>query len=299
MRACTIFLTDPLENPAAAWWDLARAEAYRVWREQVLGESAMDFTPVRLRTLTRLSTTEIDALVTRLHASGAVCYAADRMPEPRDLLAFGKQLGLKHLDHHQCAEPNGVAQLTAREDTAGRFIPYTRHRLRWHTDGYYQPDGQKIRSFILHCIQPALEGGVNRLLDPRLLYIALRDKDADLIRALIHPQAFTVPAHAEEDQERRAEFSGPVFSTDGEHLYMRYTERAIHIRWHPETEAARARIRECLESLPQAKRPLRLDAGCGLIAHNVLHCRSAYTDSSDHPRLLYRTRYMDRAHRPC
>ena len=259
----------------------------------------MDFTPVRLRDPARLSAAEISALASRLHAAGAVCYGMDRIPEPHDILALGEQLGLKHLDHHQCAEPDGVARLTAREDTAGRFIPYTRHRLRWHTDGYYQPDGQRIRSFVLHCIQPALEGGINRLLDPRLLYVALRDEDPDLVRALIHPRAFTVPAHVEGGRERRAEFSGPVFSADGEHLYMRYTERAIHIRWHPETETARIRIRELLETLPQAGRPLRLDAGCGLIAHNVLHCRSAYTDSADHPRLLYRTRYTDRAHRPC
>lgn len=265
----------------------------------MLGESEVDFTPVEIRNPAKLDAPEIGALTSRLHAGGAVCYVTDRTPEPHDLLAFGKQLGLEHLDHHQCAEPDGVARLTAREDTAGRFIPYTRHRLRWHTDGYYQPEAQKIRSFILHCIQPALEGGINRLLDPRLLYIALRDEDPDLIRALAHPEAFTVPAHAEDGQERRAEFSGPVFSIDGEYLYMRYTERAIHIRWHPETEAARIRIQELLETLPQAKRPLRLEAGCGLIAHNVLHCRSAYTDSADHPRLLYRTRYTDRAHLSC
>lgn len=292
-------MTEPRPHPPAAWWDLAGAAAYAAWRERVLGESAGDPAPVRLRRLARLSAKETEALASRLHADGAVCYRTDGLPEPRDILALGKQLGLEHLDHHQCAEPNGVAQLTAREDTAGRFIPYTRHRLRWHTDGYYQPQARKIRSFILHCVQPAREGGVNRLLDPRLLYIALRDEDPDLVRTLIHPEAFTVPAHAEGGAERRAEFSGPVFSTDGEHLYTRYTERAINIHWRPETETARTRIRELLETLPQARRPLRLDAGCGLIAHNVLHCRSAYIDSPDHPRLLYRTRYTDRVHLPC
>lgn len=292
-------MTDTSPHSPPDWWDLAHTEAYRAWREQVLAESAMDFTPVQLRDPARLSETEVDTLASRLYASGAVCYGTDRILEPRDILALGEQLGLVNLDHHQCAEPDGVAQLTAREDTAGRFIPYTRHRLRWHTDGYYQPDTQRIRSFILHCVQPALDGGVNRLFDPRLLYIVLRDEDPDLIRALAHSQAFTVPAHAEDGEERRAEFSGPVFSADGEHLYMRYTERAIHIRWHPETETARLRIQELLEIQPQANHPLRLDAGCGLIAHNVLHCRSAYTDSADHPRLLYRTRYTDRANPPC
>ena len=292
-------MTDAAARPSPGWWDPACPDAYQVWREQVLEESQGDFTPVEIRNPAKLDDVEIGALASRLHAGGIACYVMNRIPEPGELLAFGRQLGLGHLDHHQCAEPDGVARLTAREDTAGRFIPYTRHRLRWHTDGYYQPDAQKIRSFILHCVQPAREGGINRLLDPRLLYIALRDEDPDLIRTLAHPRAFTVPAHAEGGEERRAEFSGPVFSTDGEHLYTRYTERAIHIRWHPATETARTRIRELLETLPQAKHPLRLEAGYGLIAHNVLHCRSAYTDSADSPRLLYRTRYTDRAHRPC
>ncbi len=289
-------MTEPPRSPPAAWWDLSRTDAYPAWREQVLEGSGIEAAPVEIRDPARLDAAEISALASRLYAGGAACYSLDRIPESRELLAFGAQLGLTHLDHHQCAEADGVARLTAREDAAGRFIPYTRHRLRWHTDGYYQPEDRKIRSFILHCVQPALDGGVNRLLDPRVLYIALRDEDPDWIRALAHPRAFTVPAHAESGRKRRAEFSGPVFSVDGEHLYMRYTERAIHIRWRPETEAARIRIQELLDTLPQAQRPLRLEAGCGLIAHNVLHCRSAYTDAADGPRLLYRTRYTDRAH---
>ena len=195
-----------------------------------------DLTPVWLRNLSRLSTAEIDALASRLHAAGAVCYGTERIPEPRDILALGEQLGLVHLDHHQCAEPDGVARLTAREDTAGRFIPYTRHRLRWHTDGYYQPDTQKIRSFILHCVQPALDGGVNRLLDPRLLYIALRDENPDLIRALTHPRALTVPAHAEDGEERRRRIQRPGL------LHRRRTPvHALYRARHPYPLASRNR----------------------------------------------------------
>ncbi len=258
-----------------------------------------DLAPVPLRDPAHLSDAEARALISRLRASGIVHYATDRALAPQDVLALGERLGLANLDHHQCAEADGVARLTAREDAAGRFIPYTRNRLRWHTDGYYLPDSRKIRSFILHCVRPALDGGVNRLLDPRLLYIALRDEDPAMVQALAHPRAFAVPAHDESGAERRAEFRGPVFSLDDGRLHARYTERAIHVRWRPEAEAARNRIRELLETLPQARRALRLEAGCGLIAHNALHCRSAYTDSADRPRLLYRARYTDRATFPC
>ena len=287
-------MTEPASHPSVAWWDLTRADAYRTWREQTLDESPASLTPVPLSDPTRLSMTEIKALTARLRAGEVVLYQTDRELEPRDILALGAQLGLRHLDHHQCAEPNGVARLTTREDGAAKFIPYTRHRLRWHTDGYYRPDTQRIRSFILHCIRPAVDGGINQILDSRLLYIALRDEDPDLIRALSHPRAFTIPAHTEEGEQRRNEFDGPVFSAEGPHLYMRYTERSVHIAWHPATETARTRIQQLLKTLPPARCRLRLHEGCGLIAHNVLHCRSAYTDSPKHPRLLYRTRYTDR-----
>ena len=284
------------DTASTAWHDLAQPQAYEKWREQVLAQDDPGLEPLLIQDPTALQPDEMQALGARLDGAGFACYRTDRILRPEDLLAFGAQLGLTRINHHQCAESDGVAQLTARTDTAGRFIPYTRQRLRWHTDGYYQPNAQKIRSFVLHCIRPAAEGGINRLLDPRQLYIALRDENPEWIKALSQPDAFTVPAHVEDKQERRAAFSGPVFCAEGQHLHMRYTERARHINWHSDTAPARERIQGLLESLPAARRALRLEAGCGLITHNVLHCRSAYTDTGEAPRLLYRIRYLDR---PC
>jgi hypothetical protein len=40
---------------------------------------------------------------------------------------------------------------------------------------------------LLHCVRPAASGGVNRLLDPELAYIALRDAVPALVRALMQP----------------------------------------------------------------------------------------------------------------
>ena len=39
---------------------------------------------------------------------------------------------------------------------------------------------------------------------------------------------------------------------------------------------------------------LRLEAGMGIVANNVLHDRSAFDDDPAAPRLLYRARYLDR-----
>ena len=277
-----------------SWWDLARPDAYRAWRERTLAQR-FELEPVALADPARLSPAERAALLAPLHAAGAVRYRSARELEPAGVRALGRQLGLARLDRHPAAGGDGVARLTARAGEAARYIPYTPARLGWHTDGYYREDARRVRAFILHCARPAAAGGGNRLLDPRRLYIALRDEEPALVRALAHPRAFEIPADAGGD--RRTAFAGPVFAPDGERLYVRYTERRRHIRWRAAAAAARARAAELLAALPQTE--LRLAAGEGLIAHNVLHCRDAYEDDPRAPRLLYRARYADYARPPC
>ena len=276
------------------WWDLDRPDAYRAWRERTLAQR-FELAPVALADPARLSPAERAVLLARLQATGAVRYRSTRELEPAGVLALGRQLGLARLDRHPAAGGDGVARLSARAGAAARYIPYTPARLGWHTDGYYRDDARRVRAFILHCARPAAAGGGNRLLDPRRLYIALRDEEPALVRALAHPRAFEIPADA--GGERRAACAGPVFAPDGERLYVRYTERRRHIRWRAAAAAARARAAELLTTLPAAE--LRLAAGEGLIAHNVLHCRDAYADDPRAPRLLYRARYADYARPPC
>jgi hypothetical protein len=48
---------------------------------------------------------------------------------------------------------------------------------------------------------------------------------------------------------------------------------------------------------PQVLR-LRLEAGMGLVCHNVLHDRTAFTDDPARPRLLLRARFLDRVAAP-
>ena len=281
------------------WWDLEDTRAWRTWREQYLSRSPIQYTPVAIRNPTQLSASEIEELSTRVQSSGVALYRTEPDPGEEGLLALGAQLGLQRIDHHQCAEPSGVAHLRAQKNAVRQFIPYTNRRLRWHTDGYYQNGAAPIRSFLLHCVRPARKGGRNRLLDPRSLYIALRDENPEHIAALSNPNVFEVPAFIEHGIEKRPAYQGSVFALDDGHLYMRYTERGVNIHWHKDAKAALVRVRELLDELPQAQRKLKLESGCGLIAHNVLHCRSAFTDASDTPRLLYRIRYHDRVTVPC
>jgi alpha-ketoglutarate-dependent taurine dioxygenase len=212
---------------------------------------------------------------------------------------LGEQLGLARLHANPLADEDGISSLEVTPEKSGRgYIPYSNQRLLWHTDGYYNAPQQRIGAFILHCVRPAAAGGENRLLDPEIAYILLRDADPRYVRALSAPDAMTIPANEEDPAARRGAQAGPVFSYDGGTLHMRYTARTRSIEWRQDeaTRAAVQFLREILDSGSRYVFTLRLAGGQGLVCNNVLHDRSAFTDDpSPAPgRLVYRARYADR-----
>ena len=179
------------------------------------------------------------------------------------------------------------------------YIHYSDQRLNWHTDGYYNPPGHEIRSFLLHCAQAAAEGGSNRLLNHELLYISLYDEDPELCHALMATDSMTIPANIENCVELRPVQSGPVFfnnPNDGS-LNMRYTARSRSIQWKACSRVAAA-VKQINAQLEQSEAVLdyRLKPGEGLICNNILHSRSAFTNGSipQQQRLLYRVRSHNR-----
>jgi alpha-ketoglutarate-dependent taurine dioxygenase len=212
--------------------------------------------------------------------------------------ALGLQFGLERLDPNWLADDDGVSSIAAREGGAhGEFIPYTDRAIRWHTDGYYNPQERCIRAFVLHCVRSAADGGESLLLDHEIAYLMLRDENPDWVRALMRPGAMTIPERTEGGAVARAARTAPVFSVEeGGVLHMRYTARTVSIGWAEDTDtaAAVARLAQWLAAdAPHALR-VRLEPGMGVICNNVLHARSAFRDDPARPRLLYRARYYDR-----
>jgi alpha-ketoglutarate-dependent taurine dioxygenase len=126
----------------------------------------------------------------------------------------------------------------------------------------------------------------------------MRDENPDYVRALMQPDAMTIPARVEEGGVARPDAVGPVFSVHPESgdLHMRYTARTRSIVWKQDdlTLAAVAFLEKLLASdLPFIYRG-RLEPGMGLVSNNVLHDRAGFNDSPDKKRLLYRARYYDR-----
>jgi len=289
-------------------FDLNNGEAYLRWRDRKLANAITNIEEliVEIRDPRALTKAEQEALLARCHRSNMVIYAihnaaADEIQvDEENVRQFGSMFGLNRLDANWLAGEQGVTRVTVCEDNGQRqaYIPYTDRAIKWHTDGYYNPPEQQVRSFVLHCVQSAGQGGENRLLDHEIAYLMLRDENNDFIRALSAPDAMTIPERTDEQGIARAAQTGPVFSIDPASgaLHMRYTARTRSIVWKREeaTLAAVAALEKFLASnLPHIHRT-RLEPGMGLLCNNVLHDRAAFNDTPGQPRLLYRARYYDR-----
>lgn len=248
-----------------------------------------------------LSQTERDRLLALCATANMAIYRSPVVTEdkaiPRLLAA---QMGLHRLDGNWLADEDGISPIAVSASTGDRpaFIPYTNRAIKWHTDGYYHPESRQIRAMVLHCVRKAQTGGQSAVMDHEMAYIALREANPDWVRALMQPDAMTIPERLDEEGVARAEQTGPVFSVDSATgaLHMRYTARTHSIVWKNDapTLAAVAFLEQLLASDNHHVFRLTLQPGMGLVCNNVLHDRSGFVDDPAQPRLLYRARYLDR-----
>lgn len=295
-----IFMSTFIEPAPGSVYSLAGDEAYLRWREQRLPymQPRLEDLLVEIGDPADLSEAERTAIVERCGKYNMAIYQLQRAEQQDKGLvhALGEQLGLVSLDSNLRADEDSISSLEVRAQAGNQYIPYTNKALSWHTDGYYNRLDKQIFAIIMHCVRPAAEGGVNRLLNVEAVYIALRDEDPALVEALMRPQAMTIPENIENGQVIRDAQSGPVFmvkACDGR-LHMRYSARKRNIIWAdtPQTQRAVERINALLAD---DSRVLvnRLEAGQGIICNNVLHNRSAFSDSDEQKRLMYRARYYE------
>lgn len=287
----------------ASPFDLDQPEAYARWRAAKLAthpRRAEDLI-VDVADPRRLTTAERAALLDRCARANMAVYRSPVTAEDKELPPLlGAQLGLHRLDANWLADEDGISSIAVAQEEAGapkgEFIPYTNKPIKWHTDGYYHPQVRRIQGMILHCVRNAGKGGVSHLVDHEMIYLALRDAHPDGVRALMAPDAMTIPERTDEQGVARPAQGGPVFylRADGG-LQMRYTARTRSIAW--KDDAATRDAAAFIEQLLAGPQPwifrLLLQPGMGIVANNVPHERTAFTDDPAQPRLLYRARYLD------
>ena len=280
-----------MDSKAISRWCDARREAHsaggaRQW--------------IEIENPRRLRPNERNAIASQCARFNLALYRFSRgESDPEALSAFANAMGLRRRDLTLGADRRGIASVRAARDTPGpEMIPFTSRALNWHTDGYYNAPGQCVQAVVMHCAAPAESGGETTLLDPDLVYAAVHGQDPDLIDALAHPGAMTIPVHEADGKVVRPDRTGPVFSFLGAppRLHMRYTMRTRSIRWRPTPDTARAvaALEAAIASLSAHHVRVRLEAGEGVICNNVLHRRSAFVDAGVSRRTLLRIRSFDR-----
>jgi len=283
-------------------FDLDNDTAYRAWLE-----NKMDGYPQHLEDIIvevndprNLTEAEYKAIHDLVKKTNMAIYAGNTGDDPDKSIPAGlaRQFGLTEPDDNRGADDGITALRVAGDDWRGEYIPYTNRSIHWHTDGYYNTLDQQINSLFLHCVNPAVSGGENALLDHEIIYIRLRQENPDYIRALMDPHVMMIPANVNKQGEViRPDRYGSVFSiTAGGNLHMRYTARTRSIKWK-QNRAAREAV-ELLHEYLHTDSPYiyrgTLQSGQGLISNNVLHDRSGFEEDDEHKRLLYRMRYYQR-----
>ena len=199
-----------------------------------------------------------------------------------NLLKFVESVGMRTYDRNNI-ESNEISTITPLQNNKINYIPYTDKSLNWHTDGYY--DRKSIFSWLLHCVNPATQGGENYLLDHELALreYVLRNDDIDNLMA---EDALIIP---ESKDTLRSEISTYIFSFKNPYkkLHMRFSMRKDNIGTSPKASSAITKLREIIEN-DCAKYSLtyKLQKNEGIITNNILHGREAFKDDKVKRKLL-------------
>ncbi|HID82705.1 MAG TPA: taurine catabolism dioxygenase TauD [Chromatiales bacterium] len=290
--------------PVGSSFNPGNQAGYERWRAEKLNSYPNNNTDVMVSikdpgNLTQNELEKLQAVCARFNF--AIYTTTNKTPVSKDSIRrLCDALGLNRLDRHLYAGEDGISAIQATGNRRqGEYIPYTKHRIRWHTDGYYNQSAQQIKGMVLHCVAPAARGGENMLLDHEIAYIMLRDENPAFIDALMQSDALTIPANIVDGKIIREAVTGPVFSVDPQTgtLHMRYSARQRNIEWKNDatTLAAAEFLQHLWDNPPEYVFHHRLEAGQGLVSNNILHGREAFEDDrGSTTRLLYRARSYDR-----
>lgn len=293
---------------AFPWQDFSAGEAFRKWRDGKIRtvKRLAELLPVAMDSLLDCSPAALSEIRSRCSAGNYALYEVARREDDLDadcaaLASFSRTLGFAVPEDHRSAGEWGVVALRTSEAPSKKgYIPYTSRPLNWHTDGYYNPEETPVKAFILHCHQQAASGGGNQIADAEVAYLRMREENPEFVRALMHPEAMTIPENREEDGKVRPVSVGPVFFADEAtgRLQMRYTARTRSIEWRddPVTREATEWFRGWLQSDDPLIRNLQMKPGQGMICNNVLHNRTGFEDGTgeEGARVILRIRFHER-----
>tara|TARA_B100001564_G_scaffold351542_1_gene357556 strand:+ start:79 stop:927 length:849 start_codon:yes stop_codon:yes gene_type:complete len=271
-------------------------ENYKRWKEKKLESFTknLDDLTVQINSPNAISKHEKFRVINLLTNHNIVFFHIDKIvnTDKLSIKNFADQIGLGNYELDSQSDNDGLTEIkdTQDKDKLSEYVPYTNKELNWHTDGYYTDQNNSVLAWMLFCKVAAENGGTNKYLDHEIAYILFNDK-SDKLKDLMQHDACCIPTNI---LTNRKEVYNPVFMFRDEKLQMKFTMREKNIIWNKKSVQAINILKSIIMESSDYHIIKKLEPGNGVVTNNVIHMRTAFTNSKNKNRLLYRLRSKKR-----
>ena len=272
------------------------AEDYKRWKDNKLATFTknLDELTVQITSPNAISKPEKSMVISLLENHNIVFFHIDRVKQTdkSTIKNFASQIGLSNYELDSQSDKDGLTEIKDIKITekSSEYVPYTTKELNWHTDGYYTDQKNSVLSWLLFCKTSAESGGINKYLDHEIAYILFNNKSKRLEDLMLNDTC-CIP---ENSITNRKEVFNPVFMFKNKRLHMKFSMRKKNIIWNKNSLQAIDVLKSIIKDSSQYHITKKLDTGMGVITNNVIHMRTAFTNSRNKNRLLYRLRSKKR-----
>ena len=272
------------------------AEDYKRWKDNKLGTFTknLDELTVQITSPNAISKPEKSMVISLLENHNIVFFHIDRVKQTNKstIKNFASQIGLRNYELDSQSDEDGLTEIKDIKTTEklSEYVPYTTKELNWHTDGYYTDQKNSVLSWLLFCKTSAESGGINKYLDHEIAYILFNNKSKRLEDLMLNDTC-CIP---ENSITNRKEVFNPVFMFKNKRLHMKFSMRKKNIIWNKNSLQAIDVLKSIIKDSSEYHITKKLDTGMGVITNNVIHMRTAFTNSRNKNRLLYRLRSKKR-----
>ena len=271
-------------------------EDYKRWKDNKLETFTknLDELTVQITSPNAISKPEKSMVISLLDNHNIVFFHIDRVKQTNKstIKNFASQIGLSNYELDSQSDEDGLTEIKDIKITEklSEYVPYTTKELNWHTDGYYTDQKNSVLSWLLFCKTSAESGGINKYLDHEIAYILFNNKSKRLEDLMLNDTC-CIP---ENSITNRKEVFNPVFMFKNKRLHMKFSMRKKNIIWNKNSLQAIDVLKSIIKDSSEYHITKKLDTGMGVITNNVIHMRTAFTNSRNKNRLLYRLRSKKR-----
>ena len=267
-------------------------EDYKRWKDKKLESFTrnIDHLTVQVSNPNSISKPEKNKVISLLRSNNLAFFNIDNISykDKSSIKRFAFQIGLGDYEFDSRSDDDGLTEIKEHKhnDKISEYIPYTTKELNWHTDGYYNTKDNSILSWLLFCNTQSEKGGVNKYLDHEISYILFNDV-SNKIKDLMLENTCCIPENL---MTGRKDVLNPVYMFDDEKLHMKFSMRKKNIIWNDASLKAINILKSIIEDSSEYHITKKFTEGEGVITNNVIHKRTAFTNSKNKNRLLYRLR---------